>query len=312
MPSSTKNMAAIEQANELLHKICPAMKAAGRGKRRGLPKIEDVLLLPFFLEDLGGGKSELRLSKGRKSTLLTYDNYRRVPAGTYRLHVYDTSIESQAAIHSLESYGLGFDIACNVLDSGEGVLFVQTSEHAGAGNNEETLDVENKLQFNGDDGSVEIAIIDHRADLASMNLSTNRRRIATSLSYSGKAVMSILYECSNDATRIRDRNISVERGRLIANIIKRTCCDVEALRTCQISLERVPGALVSIGSVSVDNVKEQLDEMLYGLENAMRPPSNEDIHDLILKMSRNIHSEHDRVAQDVVWAALHNNMLSPL
>ena len=312
MTSSTKSLAAIEQVNELLHKICPAMKGAGRRKRRGTPEIEDVLLLPFFLEEIAENKFELRMKRGRKSTLLSLDNFKRVPAGAYRVHVYDTTFECRAAVHSLESFGLGYDLSCVEFESGEGGIFVQIDTKASNIVDDEVLDSEYKLHFNGAGGAVEISIIDHRADLVAMNMTTKTRRIFTSLSYPGHLVRSALHECANDRICNGVHSGAIERGQLIANMVKIACRDKQSIRSCQVSLERVTGSLVSLGAVSIDMVKEQLDDMMHGLENAMQGPEDDDLHDLILKMSSASRSEQDRVAQDVVWQALHNKMLSPL
>jgi hypothetical protein len=312
MTSSTKSLAAIEQVNELLHQICPAMKGAGRRKRRGIPDVEQALLLPLFLECIGGNQFELRMKRGRHSTLLSMDNYKRVPAGSYRIHVFDTIIECSAAVQSLESFGLGYDLSCFELESGEGGIFVHLDAKAEEPENTDVLDSECKLHFTGANGAVQIMILDHRADPAAMDVAMKTKPIFTSLSYPSHTVISVLHEYENRHKCNSPHSGSVERGRFIANLVKNACRDTQSIRACQLCLEKIPGALVSLGAISVDMVKDQLEDMLSGLENDMSGPEDDDLHDLILKVSSQSLADHDQIARDVVWKAFHNNMLNPL
>jgi len=302
-----QNFNTIATVNELLGRICPAMRKPRPTRNTGLPRVEDVTFVTLYLDDVEvSSEARMTLRKGRVA--LSADTRGMIPAGNYQIHVYDTNIEAIAALRAIEATGHMSDVERIELPAGEGVLLLRcgkvpavTSDHLFMA---QGADMADRIQnFEGAGGPVCVNIIDNRLDLArETGIFFRPRGVFSSISYPRGDVCRIV---NNEVVHQVDAD---GRGRLLARIVEMSCRTPSALRFCQRSLESITGALVSISSVSVDHVVDQLEDMLEGLEEDLLTPRAEDMHDLVVNHARNIGQDPEGIARDVAWTALRKNM----
>lgn len=300
---------AVRQVEDFLLKVCPAMSRKRQVKKGSLPRIEDTVFLPLHLDTNRRKKSSLQLTFRKSGPALSADNASLIPAGDYRILVYDTMPEALAALRALEAIGM---LECSeryTLASGEGVILLRTASSAASGNlvpaGMQSMG-RGSFKFSGDGGEVTINIIDNRLNLADEGVAcTRRREVYASISYPSEEVVRI---ANNAGLMVSDH---ISRGRVLARLVEEGSGSLNALRHCQRSLENIPGALVAMAALSVDNVLDQFDEMLEGLENEMVQPPEEDLHDLVVAQAKKASAGVEGLARDIAWSALHKNMTKP-
>lgn len=309
MNNCEEKQVTVRQVEDFMLKVCPALARKRPGHLGDLPRIEDTVFLPLHLDMKRRRKDALRITFRKSGPALSADNTRLIPAGDYRILVYDTMPEALAALRALEAIGM---LECSerfTLVSGEGVILLRMASPAAADDlvppGMQSMG-RGSFQFSGDGGNVTINVIDNRLNPVEEGFAcTRRREVYASISYPSAEVIRI----ANSAGLMASDPIS--RGRVLARLVEDSSGSLNALRHCQRSLENIPGALVAMAALSVDNVLDQFDEMLEGLENEMSQPPEEDLHDLVVARAKKASAGVEGVARDIAWSALHKNMTKP-
>lgn len=203
------------------------------------------------------------LVAGTEGRVIGRDNLGRIPAGNYIVHVYDTTIEARAVWKTLaSSQSCSWDnlhesrASLESLPSGEGVIVFRT---LGV--------VKPDLAFEGADGPVSFAIIDQRA------LPDEGLPIRLSLSWN---VEDVLEFHRNGGLSKVSQHI---RSKTIARLAEETALNSTGMMMLQHALEKVPGALLSIGCISVEHIYERIDEICDDEGIAIPYPSVSYLHE---------------------------------
>ncbi|MCW3782555.1 hypothetical protein [Defluviimonas salinarum] len=271
----------------------------------GLPTIDEALFIPLFLGDschLG------RVTFRKRGTVLSQANLHQIPAGRYHIHVFDTFREACAAAAVLESIGFMGGMEKVQVNTGEGLLLVNPSFSAADMVGAPISNPTKSLRFDGNGGAVSVDILDERSKHTDGDglLCAGSREIVCSLSYGRRKILVALHQLEQTGSD------SLRRGQVMARILKDEMLCPSVIRSFQREIERIPGALVSLASISVENVLDQFDDLTEGLDNEISPPDIKVLHRMIHARSKDSAGLGRRLARDIAWTANVENLSIPV
>lgn len=295
---------ALQAAEELLDRVCPSAKTKIRNPREvaiGMP--DEVVFIPLFIASDAGGVP--RLTMHRTSKAISRDNLAALPAGAYRIHVFDTWAEANAASRVAEGLGLLGGTERFRLPGGEGVLLLRAGN--GLSSPDEGIFENTPLSLNVKvpDGVASIDIIDERRqydeDHPCFFMS---RQIASSASYPMIEVLRAIHDHAS-----RESNATL-RAHVAACLLEQEGFDEVTLREIQHKIEAMPGANVALETVCVEDVLVQIEEISDELEHQVNAPSDETLHEMILEGLRSTRNGEE-LARRIAYKTFSSNMIHP-
>lgn len=240
--------------------------------------VSDLLVVDLHL--LPGNRDALTLKGPGRPCF--FDDPPPASARLHRLHLFDTLFEADSVSKAMQaSAGEGFlSIEIGVTEEGHGLVL--TAQGRGS-----ALAAEASLVFT-----------DHRRDAESGE--------------GGRAIPSpwIGRRAAAEAGRMREmrRLVLMERrGRLLGRLVTEAAADGVSLRSCQRTVVAAVEADVPLDSLSVEEVKDRIEEIMTGIDAEIVLPADRVIRGAI---TRTIEKEPDRQAKlvdDIAWSLVWGN-----
>lgn len=247
---------AVADANEFLSRFIPAASIAGMGRESSNLK---PLFLPLYI---GSGDAERGKIVISGKLPVSRGDLVRISADRYLVMVTDTPPQAANSAMALTYSNAAEDIQATKLATGEGVLLARLRSDPGIAS-------ERLIEFPGANGTVSVAIHDCRSNARSLPL-------AVSLDMERAEVRMALARSSTVHAN------SVARARVIAGAITESInCDL-TLKHLQHEIEKMSGARISLGSVSVQDIVEELEDLLDTCGHSVTLPNARKIRSMIL------------------------------
>jgi hypothetical protein len=242
--------------------------------------VADILVIDLRL-DPRDGKS-LTLSGTRRPLFLddpphVFDNF-------HRLHLLDTPFEAESVCEAMRrSFGEDLQrIETGVTEEGHG-LVMSVQRRPGGG------DVDSILE-----------LVDHRRDAGTGE--------------GGCAVPSpcITRREASEARRNREMRrlvVMERRGRLIGRLVAESTPDGVSLRSCQRAVVALVEAEIPVDSISIEDVKDRIEDIMTGLEEEIVLPADRVIRGAISRKIVDEPTRRAKLVDDVAWSLVWGNRI---
>jgi hypothetical protein len=242
--------------------------------------IADIFVIDLRLYPKDG--KSLTLSGARRAIFL--DDPPHVLENFHRIHLFDTLFEAESVCEAMRrSFGDNLErIETGVTEEGHG-LVMTVQRRPGDGDADSTL-----------------VLVDHRRDAGTGE--------------DGRAIPSplITRKEASEARRNREmrRLVLMERrGRLIGRLVAESTPDGVSLRSCQRAVVALVEAEIPVDSISIEEVKDRIEEIMTGIDAEIVLPADRVIRGAI---ARTIEKEPDRQAKlvdDIAWSLVWGNRI---
>lgn len=240
-------------------------KLSGGGLPEERVPLLSATLLPISIFTDEQGKEQLAL--GCVGQLVGRENCADIAPGSYVIHVFDILAEARAAQKVLATmHPMGWikpdrvGISIEAMPGGEGALLFKTSGLSAP-----------TIAYEGTNGPVCFTVHDHR------RLASQRPPLALSVRYSSREMLNHL-QTSGDLCVDQ-----YSRAKALAALTSEVMVNPTCMNIYQREIEKIPGAAVSLGAVSVEQVIEELEDTLSEMDISAEIPSSAFVHQKILR-----------------------------
>ena len=299
MANQVDRSVALQAADDLIHRLCPSARKKLATSKSEFRTCDQVIFIPLFITGEAGGQP--RLTMQRTTQAISRDNLSLIPAGCYRIHVFDTWLEADAASRVIEGLGFLGWTERSRLAGGQGVLLLRSGDRS-KGLEGRILE-DTPLSFTTPFASIDI--IDERQEFDDDHPCSHMSLdIVSSASYPMFDVLRAIHDFTAGEVS------ATLRARILANLIRHETLDGVSLRELQRNLEELPGASVALEAVCVEDVVVEIEEISDGLEHQVSAPSDEILHAMILEGLQDAQSAEE-LARHIACQTFIQNLTHP-
>lgn len=249
LKNTKRQIDAVDSARLFMERVCPAIMKAGNSIEKG-PALGASLLIPLFFVS-GPRGTTLNLTSG---ALVGSDNRQKLSAGRNVVMVFDTPARAEVGSQVLTMTGFAEDANIVTLATGEAAILARAAHDMVMSN------VTRVIAFPVASGSASIELLDTR---------DGHVGLTASLSVEFPHLEVSDYLASIDSGCIDH----IQRAKTLARFATDAIASDLTLHHFQREIEKCPGARITVSSICVQDVVDEIESILCDMASEVEMPS---------------------------------------